>query len=224
MTHEQALALLDDYVDGALPDIDRRGVHGHLEGCDACRAEVAAIRSILDEARFLPREVAPSRDLWAGIADRLEVREDPKVIPLHSRRRWHPPQWLLAVAASLVLVVSTAVVTANVVGRRQGTVGTLPAVAVSTPAPAGTAFAAFQTAERDYRQAIAELEAVLDQKRGRMAPETAATLEQNLRIIDEAIRQSREALAKDPNSRELTEMLSGVYEAKVSTLRQAVSL
>jgi hypothetical protein len=50
------------------------------------------------------------------------------------------------------------------------------------------------------------------------------TLEHNLRIIDAAIAESRAALEKDPNSRELTEMLSATYDAKVKVLRQAVEI
>jgi hypothetical protein len=57
-----------------------------------------------------------------------------------------------------------------------------------------------------------------------MAPETAETLERNLRIIDAAIAESRAALEKDPNSRELIDMLSATYDAKVKVLRQAVEI
>jgi CHASE3 domain sensor protein len=57
-----------------------------------------------------------------------------------------------------------------------------------------------------------------------MQPETVRTLEANLRIIDQAIAESREALQKDPNSRELIQMLGATYDAKVKMLRQAVEL
>ena len=53
---------------------------------------------------------------------------------------------------------------------------------------------------------------------------TVATLERNLAIIDAAIAESRAALENDPNSRELTRMLSSTYDAKVQLLRQAVQL
>lgn len=91
-----------------------------------------------------------------------------------------------------------------------------------TAAP--TAFAAFGSAEDSYETAIADLERVLETKRGQMSPETAQTLERNLNIIDAAIAESREALKRDPNSRELIEMLSATYDAKVKVLRQAVEI
>jgi hypothetical protein len=90
-------------------------------------------------------------------------------------------------------------------------------------APA-TALAAFRPAEREYLRAADDLEALLRARRGRMAPETAATLQKNLRIIDRAIRESRAALLKDPNNRELAQMLSGVYDTKIQTLQRAVQL
>lgn len=91
-------------------------------------------------------------------------------------------------------------------------------------APATTAFAAFDAAEASYETAIADLERVLASRSGRMLPETAQALERNLRIIDEAIAESRAALERDPNSRELIQMLSATYDAKVKVLRQAVEI
>ena len=222
-THDEITALLDDFAGGELGEAERRRVQRHLDGCAACREEVDALRALLDEARFLPREVAPPRDLWASIAPRLEPRAaEPAVIPLASRRRWQPPRWMLAAAAAVVLVVSTSLITARVV--RQGQAPTLAPVAAAAPEAAPTAFVAFQPAEAEYQRAIGALTAVLAEKRGELAPETVEVLETNLRIIDEAIRQSREALAKDPNSAALAEMLSTVYETKIETLQRAVQL
>ncbi len=66
--------LLDDYADGALDPATRSRVDAHLATCAACRAEVAEMAAILAEARTLPREIQPARDLWSGIAPRLAAR------------------------------------------------------------------------------------------------------------------------------------------------------
>lgn len=237
MTHEQAHARLDDFAGGELAPPEHDAVRRHLQGCAECRAEVEALRSLLDEARFLPREIAPGRDLWAGISARLEPRaapaaaetergaEDPKVIPFRPRSAWQPPRWLLAAAAALVLMVGTSVTTLMVAGRWGGgdVVATLPD-AIVTPAAAPTALVAFQPAEQDYRAAIGDLVTLLETRRSQLAPETVATLERNLRIIDQAIAESRAALERDPNSHELAQMLSGIYDTKVRMLQQAVEL
>ncbi|HKP75669.1 MAG TPA: zf-HC2 domain-containing protein [Longimicrobiaceae bacterium] len=265
MTHEQAIERLDELASGELPDIERRLLERHLEGCDACRAEVGAIRALLDDVAALPRGIAPPADLWQGIALRLEPREivaaqpvaeETKVIPFAPRRRvWQPPRWALQAAAAVVLVVGSSAVTATLMRQQaaQGPIASLPGVDATAPGrratagtdvplPAGngartvaaqgataatqpvTALAAFRPAEREYQRAVDELQQVLETRRADLAPETVATLEHNLAIIDAAIADSRAALERDPNSRELTQMLSSTYDAKVRLLRNAVQL
>jgi anti-sigma factor RsiW len=262
MTHAQAIERIDDFASGELPDIERRLMERHLDGCGECRAEAEALRALLAEVAVLPRAIAPPADLWQAIVGRLEPRPaadapwlETRVISLAPRRRLRePPRWALQAAAAVVLVVGSSLATATLMHRRAptGPVATLPAtgatapVRASTPAegtlaatPARTgaaptvqrgasrpvtALAAFRPAEREYQRAVDDLARVLETRRESLAPETAATLERNLAIIDAAIAESREALERDPNSRELTRMLSSTYDAKVQLLRQAVQL
>jgi hypothetical protein len=283
MSHEHAQDLLDDFVGGELPEHERLAVQAHLDDCAERAADAHALRTLLDEAAALPRGIAPPRDLWSGIAGRLEPRGtqagaeprdeaaerkvDTKVIPLFPRPARNP-RWLQA-AAAVALVALSSAVTAKVVrqheqvavdGRaptlaplaatqpavRGGAAGDVPSAVpvdagtkapVSAPAPEVrlarqparaaapvTALAAFRPAEREYQRATDDLERLLRTQRGRMAPATAATLERNLRIIDQAIAESREALRKDPNNRELAQMLGAVYDTKIQTLQRAVSI
>lgn len=228
MSHAELRDRLDDYVDGALDAAETRAVREHLAACAECRAEVDGLRALLDETRFLPRDVAPPRDLWAGIEARLEPRAPaaaaPDILPL--RRRSGPPRWLLQAAAAVVLVAGTSLVTWTLAGRGRAVVAgdpeVLPPAVVQGAAP--TVLASFAPAEADYRTAIGDLERLLAEQRGQMAPETAATLERNLAIIDAAIADSRAALERDPNSAALARMLAGMYDTKVQVLRQAVQL
>lgn len=240
MTHEQILELLDDFVAGDLPPREERDVRRHLMQCEECRAEEQALRALLDEAAALPDEVAPERDLWKNIAPRLQSRASlpdepsegiPEVRVIGPRPARPLPWWMLA-AASIALVVTTSFATLRISGRGEGGDGQATTIATQTAQPpAGmvqggtpTALAAFKPAEQEYEKAITDLETVLQTQRGRMAPQTAATLEANLKIIDQAIAESRAALAADPNSAELTKMLSDAYDTKLDVLRQAVSL
>ena len=232
MTHEQTLDLLDDYVGGELPPREERDVRRHLMQCDECRAEELALRALLDEAAALPEFIEPPTDLWQGIAPRLQARVDAPAERLDEVRVIGPrpvrplPWWMLA-AASVALVVTTSFATLRFAGDGDGDAdrAVLPAQQAQAPAPAGTAaLASFAPAEQEYEKAIGDLETVLEQHRERLAPETVATLEANLRIIDQAIRESRAALARDPNSPELTRMLTDAYGAKLNVLRRAVSL
>ncbi|HEY0019837.1 MAG TPA: zf-HC2 domain-containing protein [Longimicrobium sp.] len=237
MTHEQILELLDDFVGGDLPPREEREVRRHLMACEGCRAEEQALRALLDQAAALADEVLPERDLWDGIVPRLQARDSfveepveriPEVRVIGPRPARPLPWWMLA-AASIALVATTSFATLRISGAGDdaGPAPTLPAQAAQAPAGSGgtpTALAAFRPAEQEYEKAIGDLQAVLRARRGQMAPQTVATLETNLRIIDQAIRESRAALAADPNSPELTRMLSGAYDAKLDVLRRAVSL
>ncbi|HVG44395.1 MAG TPA: zf-HC2 domain-containing protein [Longimicrobium sp.] len=194
--------------------------------------------------RLEPRE--------SGAAPRVE--DDKVIPLAPRRKKFEPPRWALQAAAAVVLMVGSSLVTAKLIQRQQaaGPVATLPAAGARAPgqgtargvegtvptspdarpaaAPAAggsgqvTALAAFRPAEREYQQAVDDLARVLETRRASLAPETVATLERNLAIIDAAIAESRAALVNDPNSRELTEMLSSTYDAKVQLLRQAVQL
>jgi hypothetical protein len=55
-------------------------------------------------------------------------------------------------------------------------------------------------------------------------PQTLAVIELNLRVIDDAILQCKQALTKDPASRFLMQSLNSELENKVELLRRAASL
>jgi hypothetical protein len=221
MTHERVLALLDDHVGGELSDLDAAAVRRHLAECGDCRREADALAALVAGAAALPRGIAPPRDLWGGIAARLEPRGDAGgVIPLAPRRRRPLPAWLLA-AAAVLLVVASSLATLQFAGRPGAAPGAGHAAGALPPM---TALAWFQPLEREYARAIDDLYLVLDAHRGGLAPETVAALEENLRAVDEAIRRSRAALEADPASREVAETLSTAYETKLEFLERAVQL
>ncbi|HEX8452637.1 MAG TPA: zf-HC2 domain-containing protein [Longimicrobium sp.] len=227
MNHEYVLERLDDWAANELPDDDRQAVEFHLAVCGDCRAEAEALRSLVEDVATLPLEMTPGRDLWAGIAARIEPRTD--VVSITSARRWQAPRWLTMAATIVGVAVSSSLITLKVMEKREpavsAPVASAPVQSVAAPSTATpTALVAFKPAEQDYEVAIADLERVLTARRATLAPETVKTLETNLRIIDEAIRQSREALVKDPNSRELTDMLADAYGQKLNVLQQAVEL
>lgn len=234
MTHEQTLELLDDYVGGELSPREERDVRRHLMQCEPCRGEEQVLRMLLDEAADLPAEIAPPRDLWQGIAPRLQARAAPPPTPVErvdevrtiGPRPVRPLPWWMAAAAGIALVVTTAVTTMKVTGGGADEPTTIAAQPAQPPASATghATLASFRPVEAEYEKAISDLQAVLDNKRDLLAPQTVAALEENLRIIDQAIRESRAALAADPNSPELARMLSDTYDAKLNVLRRAVSI
>lgn len=216
----------------------------HRDTCAECAATWADLERISAEARALPR-LSPSRDLWDGIEARLSARPGEAGVggtnaarDVAARRWTRHPAVRLATAASL-LVAATAAVTWQVATR--GTAPALPMVTevATTSAPAPDLREAFgvptevvgrvQQAALDETVAqmdreIADLQAVLDERRESYDPRTIAVLERNLKVIDAAIAESREALAADPASRFLAAQYARAYASKLTLLRGAATL
>lgn len=220
MSHREIQDRLDDYVDGLLTEDERREVGAHLERCEDCRGEVESLRLLLEAAAGLPRSMAPERDLWKNIADRIGgkkvVSADFGRAGSDRRSAWFTRGMLAA--AAVVLVALSSAITAFLV-REQ------PGVSVVTD---GKRLIRTQTeflaVEAMYSPAIEELSTILREQRGALAPETVSVIEENLRIIDEAIRTSRIALAVDPGNEELIRTVVAMYEEKVGLLQQATHL
>ena len=75
-----------------------------------------------------------------------------------------------------------------------------------------------------YDRAIAAMRNAVGERRSELDSGTVEVLERNLRIIDEAIRQSREALARDPKSQFLGRALTSALDRKLELLRTAAML
>ncbi len=203
MTCREVDRYLDDYVDGTLAEGEFQEVELHLASCEECRKAERGLRRILAEAAALPRQASPERDLWPGIAERLQPP---------ARASWT----LLAAAAAVVLALAGAFFlrdgSAPLAGPR-----TVP-VAVTSESPA------LAEAESDYVRASEALLAALHERRESFSPETIASVEKNLEVIDRALAEVREALRRDPENPELTRMLAATHRRKVDVLRRVVKL
>jgi hypothetical protein len=80
------------------------------------------------------------------------------------------------------------------------------------------------TLETVYGREIARLRRIIDERRAMLDTATVGVIERNLAIIDQAIRESRAAVARDPASALLNEQLNNALEQKVELLRAAVLL
>ena len=130
MTCEAFDAALPDYLEGTLDGSMRASVEHHLRECVRCTSLVRDLENITKEAGSLP-DLAPSRDLWAGIESRIAA----PVIALGAapaKQRRLAPAWMGIAAAALI--VSTAGITYTLTSR------TIPSSAVATavPSPAST--------------------------------------------------------------------------------------
>jgi len=76
--------------------------------------------------------------------------------------------------------------------------------------------------ERDYQAASNALLLALQDRKDQLSEDTLHSVEQNVAVIDRALAEVREALAKDPSSPELGQMLMSTHRKKVEVLRQMV--
>jgi predicted anti-sigma-YlaC factor YlaD len=210
----EAMDRLDDLLDGGLPEDERLALEAHLVSCPGCRKEEMLLRAMLAEARALRRERTPSRDLWPEIARSIGAE---KVVSANFGRPQAWGRWMPALAAAAVVA---AVVT--VVAMRGGAPFRSPGAGTAVPVAGG--HVTLLDAEQGYARAADELLAALDERRDSLSPETRASVERNLAVIDQALKEIREALQKEPGNRELTRMLASTHRKKVDVLRRVVKL
>lgn len=80
---------LNDYADGHLIDEMREEIKKHLDICHGCKSHYSDLLTIISEARSLPKETAPSRDLWEGISQRISGRKSPaKIFTIRSEDKY----------------------------------------------------------------------------------------------------------------------------------------
>ncbi len=221
MTCQELDLRLDDWLDGALTGDAAREVESHLAGCAACRERERELRQLLAHAAALPRSLAPSRDLWPGIAGRTSGGWSSWLG--WGARGFQP----LALAAAAVVVLGVAALLFMRLAPERVRTVTMPAAS-----PSATTFVAggsasdpvLAQAEREYEEAAKALLEALQRHRGVLPAEDLARVESNLQVIDRALAEVREALVKDPKSPELNRMLVATHRKKVDVLRRVVRL
>lgn len=213
--HDQISDRLSEYVDDELSPAERAEVDAHLAGCAECAAIVDDLRSLVHVARQLPGSL-PDRELWTGVVEKIGV--DERILPFarSARRRFSFTVPQLAAAAVILMLLSGGLV---YMFRPQ------PAVVVSDSGPANApTVAPASLVDPQYEDAIADLEQILAEGRGRLDPETVRALEQSLATIDAAIEQSRRALEADPANAFLNRHLESARQRKLALLRRATAL
>ena len=71
---------------------------------------------------------------------------------------------------------------------------------------------------------IVQLQQMLKQRRDQLDPSTIKVVEDNLALIDAAVKQARAALMRDPASGFLTEQLDNALQKKLELLRTVALL
>jgi len=203
--------VLNDYVDDALGRVEHEDVERHLTTCGECRQTVDDLRELGRRVALLEPMQPPSQ-AWRRIERELE-RDIRSAAPQRSASRY-----VVALAAAAILVLAT------VVGLRLASPGRrAPTSALGTP-DAQSIASELALAEEHYQKAISGLEQIANAEKGALDPRTAATLQKNLAVIDQAIGESRAALQTQPNSEPAQQSLLESFKTKIGLLQDTVAL
>lgn len=214
MRCDEVRARLDDLLEETLPSDKRALVERHLAACRDCSDELEELRRMLERVTDLPREIAPSRDLWPEIEARLEPSRT--VV----RGRFGGSRWLAA-AAALVAAVGLVLIAYSVGLRHAGTRTATAVRATPLAVPAALSETSFAEAEAEFQTARNALLTALASRRASMSPETLQIVDDNLRVIDEAIERISSALVEDPLNPRLANQLASAYRRQIELLQRA---
>jgi anti-sigma factor RsiW len=218
---------LSEYLDGELPEGERVALESHLAGCEECAALVVDLERVIRRARLVRKET-PSRDLWPGIASRIGATPpapEEDIIQLASRRLGKR-RWSFSLPQLAAAGIALATLSGGAVWMLRGPANPIVVPPVAS-APSGTravSVAVKPSASQSYAAAVADLERVLAEGRGRLDTTTVRIIEQNLAAIDQAIAQAQHALDADSANLYLNTHLAETMRRKLDLLRQAAAL
>lgn len=177
------------------------------------------------ELRRLPLAVAPSRDLWPDIAARIATQDSPTQ-PARRTRGW---TW--QVAAAVVLVAGSSLLTATLLDRRaapgQSAATVTPHVSNMETGAAIVMPAAFGPAGKldpEYLAARQQLTQLLEQRIAELPASARAKLEFNLGEMRRAADEINAALAEQPGDPLLEELLLKTYQDELAVLSNVSEL
>jgi hypothetical protein len=203
-------------ADGSL-SAERLGeLSAHLAGCESCAADIARLQTFMTRIR-INESSSSAESLWPGIQSRIEQGKVVELPPhpaiartgrsarLRRHARWIVPTLSVA-AASLFLTFSNrrAPIEPSIFAARDSQQSII-AAADSSP---------------EYQRQVTELLNDLELRRSLLRPQTAATIDHDLRLIDQAIAELKDALARDPRNPALRQLIAMYYRQKLEFLKR----
>ena len=237
------------YVDGSLGAAERTEIDRHVASCASCRQLLEDLREILRATRALELREPPAR-VWSRVERAIKLERDhAEGSATEGAQGFHPStgsgrrqpsgrdgaddarlngsrsvgRWATWLAAAAAVVLATVVgLRFMPSGREQPRTGAPATVA------AGDAAESVETelrqAEAHYEKAIKGLEQIASAEQNELDPRTAATLQKNLAVIDQAITESRAAVRSEPASEPAQQSLLENFKSKIALLQDTVAL
>lgn len=235
MNCEKCQDLISDFLDGALSAADQSTLNLHLEECLSCadvRNELQSIVSFCQSQRGEYAAPPNEKALWLRIRNVIESGPSPVTAASAPARRnfwndWLGRSWelsfpqLAASIAAIVLVVSLS----TAVGLRRWQSGGTAKIGNSAN-DAGLSVAASNVRDRisQQQQLISYWNQRVEFNRARWNPQMRETFDRNLKVIDQAVNDSVDALSQNPHDEVSEEMLNAALNEKLSLLKEFAEL
>jgi hypothetical protein len=207
-------------ADGTLEPERLATATAHLQRCTDCTADVDRIRAFMMRTSDMPSRADSLEELWPAIRARIEQNKVVAIAPgesgsatvLRTRGRirlWTGVTGGAAAAAVVALILLP--------GRDRVSVD----FSVNRERDTTRSFVAAIDSARTYEAEAQTLLDRLELQRAVMRPEAAQLLERDLRSIDVAIVELKDAIARDPRNATLRQLLASSYRQKIELLKRA---
>ncbi|HEY4130456.1 MAG TPA: hypothetical protein VGM50_07550 [Gemmatimonadaceae bacterium] len=127
---------------------------------------------------------------------------------------WRRSSLLVGSIAALLVAVVVPIVARSF--RHDAT----PSVEQAVTLANGPVLSAVADSERLYQQEAQMLLNRLELERSMLRPETVKSVDRDLRVIDKAIAELKDAIARDPNNPALHQLLASSYRQKAELLKR----
>ena len=207
-----------DAADGTLAQDQQAGVAEHLAECEICAADVARVKALMTHIREapMPSPADLGADLWPDIRARIE-REKLIQLPASEAPAKRGLSGGLSRGAWLSIGLAAALIMIVVLQQTRGKGGVLPTSA-SRPLSAEVQLVADST--RTYEREASILLNELELRRALLPPQQRTSIDRDLKIIDQAILELKDAIARDPNNPALRRLLASSYKQKIDVLKR----
>ncbi len=230
MNCDKCQNLVSDFLDGALSEEDQTTLNMHLEECLSCadvRNDLQAIVGFCHTQRGEYSAPPNERALWLRIRNVIEATESPaasKVAAAPGRKlsSWVGRTWelsfsqLAASAAVIVLLVSLT----TIVGLRRFGAGEGTKATASPQESLSVAAVNLRNRINKQQQAISYWNQRVEYNKTRWNPEMRETFDRNLKVIDQAVSNSFDALSANPHDEVSEEMLNAALNEKLALLKE----
>jgi hypothetical protein len=236
--------LLEDYLDGELPDEARRELEARLRSDLTLRLRLGELEGVHQALKSVPTSGQVPDRVWTAIQARIAETPQEEIVDIRSlasdptaparsggsSRRVRPAhvpglarRFSFSIgqlaAAATILVALGSTLTWAVASRGSGMVPGISAdggnvIAASTVTTPGEAIYA------EYEETASQLLEILEVGESVLSEETLQVVRESLAAIDAAVEEALTALDDDPGNEMLNRLLRHNLEKKIDLLRQ----